>query len=311
MKNEFRSTWKFMAAIFAAFVLLTIFGGNSVRILNNASHPGVLPILTLMLYVMSFFVVFFGILIFLCNRYYKTMYSTQGYLTHTLPATENSIFFAKVLVSVIWMLCGILLMMGSIYVMGDIGTEGELSREVHHVWSTSGITVDEDGTHVQIDGNGIVVDDGDSHVSITASGIIVNDGSTSVEIIEPGLQDKNFERIINHPKRTSWFFIIWLLINMILGSGLLLLWIFASMAIGQLSDKHRTLVSILSGIGFYILNQLIGVSAIISFVTKAENWVPYQVFKTVVYGAPLYLLFLCAILATICQVINHKKLNLA
>ncbi len=338
IKNEFRGTWKFMVTIFASFALLTVFGGVSVRILSTADYPGLLPILTLMLYVMSFFVVFFGILIYLGNRYYKTMYSTQGYLTHTLPATETSIFCSKVLVSSIWMLAGVLLMVLSIYTMGDIGSEGELHREIHDAFTESGIIVSDGDSNVVINNRGIVVDDGETHVSIGSNGIIVDDGGDSVRVTGTGqitINGKNgtrgkdgnvtingkvlddsaddffTSRMMKHPKRTFWSFAAWGLLNTFLGLTVMLLWIFASMAIGQLSDKHRTLCSILAGIGFYVLNQIFGISVIIDLVTTIERWSPDRIAGTIVYGTPAFLLVVIAAFSALCLFINHKKLNLA
>lgn len=44
----------------------------------------------------------YGIMIFLGIRFFKTMYSSQGYLTHTLPVTSHQLLFSKIFVSGVW-----------------------------------------------------------------------------------------------------------------------------------------------------------------------------------------------------------------
>ncbi len=322
IKNEFRGTWKFMAAIFAAFAVMTLLGCISIQALIHADNLGPLPVLTFILYILSFAVVFFGLLIDLSNRYYKTMYSTQGYLTHTLPASEHSIFASKLMVSAIWMLAGTLLMLCSVFILGDVTTEGDLHRTVKQgiqSLNNGGVIVDEDGTLVQINNGNIIVEEDGSRVSITSNGIFVEDDTGTISIGGSGVtvydaddfSEKFLQNIERHPKRISFETTLWLLLNTILSECLLLLWIFASMAIGQLSDKHRTFVAILAAIGFYILNQIAGVSAIVEFVSKVEIWSSLQIFKRIVFGVPMYLLLIDAVLVGICLLINHKKLNLA
>lgn len=52
-----------------------------------------------MLYVMTVIVVAVVIFIYLCYHFYKSMYSEQGYLTHTLPVKTSHILNAKIAVS--------------------------------------------------------------------------------------------------------------------------------------------------------------------------------------------------------------------
>ena len=64
--------------------------------------------LTLMMYVIMLVAVNYGILIYLAVHFYRTMYTDQGYLTHTLPVTKHQILVSKILVSSLWV-CFILL----------------------------------------------------------------------------------------------------------------------------------------------------------------------------------------------------------
>ena len=59
---------------------------------------------TLILYVIMLLASTWGMLIFLGIRFYRSMYTDEGYLSHTLPVTANQLFLSKVLVSGVWYL---------------------------------------------------------------------------------------------------------------------------------------------------------------------------------------------------------------
>lgn len=69
-----------------------------VNVLNLAS------VFTLLFYFIMLATVTIGIIAYLGVRFYKTMYTDEGYLTHTLPVTEGNLLFAKTFISGIWIL---------------------------------------------------------------------------------------------------------------------------------------------------------------------------------------------------------------
>ena len=62
-----------------------------------------MSLFTIVMYVMLLVGVAYGILIYLAVHFYKTMYTAQGYLTHTLPVTKHQILGSKILVGGLWM----------------------------------------------------------------------------------------------------------------------------------------------------------------------------------------------------------------
>ena len=58
--------------------------------------------LSLLVYVFMLVGATYGMFIFLGLRFYRTMYTDQGYLTNTLPVTSNQLLASKILVSGIW-----------------------------------------------------------------------------------------------------------------------------------------------------------------------------------------------------------------
>lgn len=119
LKNEWKDTCKIGCLMLIVLVGVTFLGwlafrspmwqemandnyyyqaAYGVNILNIAS------VCTLMLYAVMLVAVSVGIIAYLGVRFYRTMYTDEGYLTHTLPVTEGQLLFTKTFISGIWML---------------------------------------------------------------------------------------------------------------------------------------------------------------------------------------------------------------
>ncbi len=57
---------------------------------------------TMMVYILTLMGVVYGMLIYMGVHFYKTMYSDEGYLTHTLPVTPRQLIISKVTNAGIW-----------------------------------------------------------------------------------------------------------------------------------------------------------------------------------------------------------------
>lgn len=82
----------------------------------------------MMLYVLSIFALFIVSYIYLCIHFYKTMYSDQGYLTHTLPVKPITLFNVKLLTSLVWLTVSLLLFLLSVFCLFIGATRGEVFR---------------------------------------------------------------------------------------------------------------------------------------------------------------------------------------
>lgn len=58
----------------------------------------------LFLYAMAIVAAIFGMMLYLGIRFYKTMYTDEGYLTHTLPVKPGQLLMSKLLVGTVWMM---------------------------------------------------------------------------------------------------------------------------------------------------------------------------------------------------------------
>ncbi|MCI8286305.1 MAG: hypothetical protein HFH89_01280 [Lachnospiraceae bacterium] len=108
-------------------VLITLFGWLAFQtpmwksFSNGGSSFGwldIFSVLTLIMYVMMLAGINYGITIYLGVRFYQTMYTDQGYLTHTLPVTKHQLLASKILVSGLWIFFLMLSVYLSVFILG-------------------------------------------------------------------------------------------------------------------------------------------------------------------------------------------------
>lgn len=132
-KYEFKNTAKMMLMIYAVLIVTTCIGTlalrSTLRLDSAGAHPS--PVITMLivgaiiLYVLSLFAFFIVTYVYMCIHFYKTMYSAQGYLTHTLPVKQLTTFHVKLATSFVWMFAALLLFIGSVFFLLNSVTDGE------------------------------------------------------------------------------------------------------------------------------------------------------------------------------------------
>lgn len=134
-KHEFKDTAKLMLLIYSMFIAITLIGTlvlSNDAIQNSESTPINIILAVLMIfYMLSIFALFIITYVYMCVHFYKTMYSDQGYLTHTLPVKSSTLFHVKLFTSLVWMVCSMALMILSIFLLVIGASHGEIfSAEV-------------------------------------------------------------------------------------------------------------------------------------------------------------------------------------
>lgn len=132
IKHEFRTTSRYILLIMAALVIITPiaaiylrYSGGFINRLNLSSDIiGTLQKffsgICILVYVIAVIGVAFTTFISLLYRFYKSMISSEGYLTHTLPVKTSSILFSKGFVALVWSIASSLLIILSIAVFTRI-----------------------------------------------------------------------------------------------------------------------------------------------------------------------------------------------
>lgn len=139
-KHEFKNTSKIMLLIYGMFAVITLLG--TLVLSNDAVRKGETTAANIMLavllisYMLSVFALFIVTYVYMCIHFYKSMYSHQGYLTHTLPVKPSTLFHVKLGTSLVWMVCTLALLFLSIFLFIIGASHGEIfsaevSSELH------------------------------------------------------------------------------------------------------------------------------------------------------------------------------------
>lgn len=126
MKHEWKGTSKVGCLLLIVILGVTFFGWLAFQtpmwqaLADDSSYSRVTPldilsIVTLMLYVFMLVGVTYGMLIYLGVHFYRTMYTDEGYLTHTLPVTKHKLLVSKILISGIWYLIIAIAVVASVF----------------------------------------------------------------------------------------------------------------------------------------------------------------------------------------------------
>ena len=121
IKHELKETGKILIPL--NLIVLGIMLLNAVFLgldLFQKGYLKMIPTFSLMLYVLGLFALFVLTAVYLTMRFYKTMYSNQGYLTHTLPLSTTAILNTKILTAVLWLVIAFAATIGSILFMVKI-----------------------------------------------------------------------------------------------------------------------------------------------------------------------------------------------
>lgn len=132
-KYEFKNTAKLILTIYGIFIASTLI--STIGLSTDVMQADIdrLPLIfqllffaVMMLYILSMFALFLVTFVYVCIHFYKTMYSDQGYLTHTLPVKPMTLFNVKLTTAWVWMMGSMVLFVLSIFIMMLGATKGEL-----------------------------------------------------------------------------------------------------------------------------------------------------------------------------------------
>ncbi|MBQ7359121.1 MAG: hypothetical protein IJW63_03380 [Lachnospiraceae bacterium] len=125
IKNEWKATWKFPTLISLFVLIMTILGVLSFKMpfwskLTSANFESfsffdLAALAILVMYFVYIVVAVYAVMIYFSIRFYKNMYTDEGYLTHTLPVKPSAHIFSKTLISGTWYLAETILMLGSLF----------------------------------------------------------------------------------------------------------------------------------------------------------------------------------------------------
>lgn len=110
LKHEWQATWKVPTLLIGLNLFCSLAAGASFALPIWESDWVGLPISGVMVMMMFYFAMIgssLGITIYMAVRYYKNMYTDEGYLTHTLPVSARQLLLTKVINMSIWSLLSV------------------------------------------------------------------------------------------------------------------------------------------------------------------------------------------------------------
>ncbi|NLL77299.1 MAG: hypothetical protein GX235_08635 [Clostridiales bacterium] len=119
-KYDWKSFWKVPAAINIFLLIITIIGAISLispfweldyEIIDT------LMIVAILFYYLALFAGSIAVFAYIAIRYYKNVYTDEGYLTHTLPVAPRDIILSKLFVGAIWSFITALVMGISVFII--------------------------------------------------------------------------------------------------------------------------------------------------------------------------------------------------
>lgn len=177
MKYEWKETWKAGCGVLFVMAVGTLLGFLGLRGMISggdrmewiyaygsdslefgAAMMQMAGAFSIMLFVMVLTFSVFFMFIYLVVRYYRTMFSSQGYLTHTLPVQKWELFWSKVLVGGFWLIITYLGLMVSIFglIMLTAGAEASV-EEVLQAFRELGKIMNQALLSMNIDNTTLVV----------------------------------------------------------------------------------------------------------------------------------------------------------
>lgn len=118
IKHEFHAVSRLLLPLHLALILITLVGRFYVQfaVRNMDSKFDLIHISLIMFYVLALFAILILTYVYLyILRPHKNLFSDEGYLMHTLPVTPSMHIWAKLIVSVCWILLDLFLIFLSLF----------------------------------------------------------------------------------------------------------------------------------------------------------------------------------------------------
>ena len=137
MKHDFRATWRYFLLIDMVTLLIGVFAaivGYSVAgVMDELSETmGILLFFCVIAFAFAMFSSTIVTTIYNVVHYYRSLYTAEGYLTFTLPASTTEIISAKMLTAIIWQaLDGLCVLISGLLLTGSIFVHGVVHNEIN------------------------------------------------------------------------------------------------------------------------------------------------------------------------------------
>ena len=123
LKHEWKEISVIPCVLSVVLLILSVISGFSFLGIREGAAD-VSRFMTIMLWLLFYFAliaVSLGITIYLAVHFYKTMYTDEGYLTHTLPVSGRELLWSKLIPMAAWSLLTMLVVALAVLIFGGMG----------------------------------------------------------------------------------------------------------------------------------------------------------------------------------------------
>lgn len=117
-KHELRATARWFLPLFGLVLILSPINRLTIPTMDKLEGVlRVIPGFIMFAYVVSLLIMFAATVLLIVFRFYKSMVTDEGYLTHTLPVSVSAHIVSKLLVGALWTLASIVVFMLSLFIL--------------------------------------------------------------------------------------------------------------------------------------------------------------------------------------------------
>lgn len=113
LKHEWKACWKNMALLNGAAIFMGALGGSGFLFSQISELPDLLIVLYLFAYVLIVIAASVMTQVLMIQRYYKNLFTDEGYLTNVLPVSATDHILSKMLVFGAWSILNALSVLAS------------------------------------------------------------------------------------------------------------------------------------------------------------------------------------------------------
>lgn len=122
LKHEWKATWRNLTLLNGGIILLGILGRIMIPLVKNSRLTDIpifaaASVICILFYIFAIFAVAIVTNVLLISRFYKNMFTDEGYLMHTLPVSPSSHIVSKLLIYLVWFLINIFSIVASISIL--------------------------------------------------------------------------------------------------------------------------------------------------------------------------------------------------
>ena len=272
LKHEWKACWKNLALLNGAAIFMGALGGGG--ILFSRAHD--LPDLLIALYILAYTVILIAASVMtqvlMIQRYYKNLFTNEGYLTNVLPVSATDHILSKMLVFGAWSILNGLSVLASFTFL-------LLPSAIQY-----------------FTGNTLIFDN---------QAVTFSDFLTYIWSQITCVADAAFSLVgITSHIGMALFSIVGFFASLFFG----ILLLYASISIGSLVSSHKILTAVLSYIGMTTVIQIFGG---ISIVRVFQDSTPAAVVTISSVSTLVLTVVLCVVLFLVCRYILSRRLNLS